>query len=246
MPGIPPIASYPMPQEHELPPNTARWSVDPRRAALLVHDMQRYFLAGYPVGQAPVTDLVRNAIRLREHCAALGVPVVYTAQPGGMTRQQRGLIKDFWGDGMTVAPHDRRIVDGLEPAPGDLVLTKWRYSAFQRTELAGVLRDGGRDQLLLCGVYANIGVLLSAADAFSADIQPFMVADAVADLTAGEHRAALGYAAARCAVVATTDTVLRQLGPAPGSRGCERTTSQAPNGVVGSPGYHVSREPDLG
>ena len=58
------------------------WKAEPDRSVLLVHDMQRYFLKPFP---DPLRqDLIRNAAELRERCAALGVPVAYTAQPGGM------------------------------------------------------------------------------------------------------------------------------------------------------------------
>lgn len=66
----------------------------------------------------------------------------------------------------------------------------------------------GADQLVICGVYAHIGVLASAVDAFSNDVQPFVVADAVADFSARDHRFALEYAVRKCAVVVTAEDVL--------------------------------------
>ncbi|MER7763395.1 isochorismatase family protein [Streptomyces sp. NPDC097619] len=212
MPGIPPIEPYPLPTQDELPENTARWTVDPDRAALLVHDMQSYFLR--PLPEAVRTPLVRNAARLRERAAATGMPVGYTAQPGGMDEEQRGLLKDFWGPGMRVDPADRAVTGPLAPRPEDAVFTKWRYSAFFRSGLLDWLREHGRDQLVLCGVYAHVGVLMTAVDAFTHDVRPFLVADAVADFSAAHHRLALEYAADRCAVVADTDTVLAGLGTA--------------------------------
>ena len=210
--AIPEIAPYPMPGQGDFPESVAQWTVDPDRAVLLVHDMQKYFLAPFPAGESPVTDLVRNATLLRERCAELGVPVAYTAQPGGMTPEQRGLLKDFWGPGMTVSPEHRQVVDPIRPAEGDLVLTKWRYSAFHRSPLRDFMADQGRDQLVVCGVYAHVGVLMTACDAFSLDIQPFLVADAVADFSLEYHHSALRYAAERCAMTVTTKTVLNQLG----------------------------------
>ncbi|MGH3693555.1 MAG: isochorismatase family protein [Pseudonocardiaceae bacterium] len=207
MSSLAPIETYPLPMTGELPANTAQWILDPCRAVLLVHDMQRYFLAPFP---PPVRDpLVRNCALLRERCAALGVPVTYTAQPGGMTEQQRGLLKDFWGPGMRVDPLDRQIVEELAPRPADRVLTKWRYSAFFRSDLLALMREQDRDQLVVCGVYAHVGVLVTAVEAFTNDIQPFLVADAVADFSAEHHRMAVDYAAAHCAVVTTTEEVFR-------------------------------------
>ncbi|MFI6942080.1 isochorismatase family protein [Streptomyces sp. NPDC050418] len=205
MTGIPAIAPYPLPATGELPANTAHWSFDPARAVLLVHDMQRYFVGALPAGLR--RDLLGNAALLRAHCAGLGVPVAYTAQPGGMSEQHRGLLKDFWGPGMRTAEADRQIVAELRPAPGDLVLTKWRYSAFHRSRLLSWMRGQGRDQLVLCGVYAHIGVLATAVDAFSHDIETLLVADAVADFSQERHRLALRYAAECCATVVTTKEV---------------------------------------
>lgn len=208
MPGIPEIVPYPMPTD--LPTNIARWTVDPKRAVLLIHDMQHFFLRPF-ANRPPVTDLIANATSLRRTAADLGIPVAYTAQPGGMTESQRGLLKDFWGPGMTPTPKDREVVNQIAPAPGDWQLTKWRYSAFFNTDLRVRMRRSGRDQLVICGVYAHVGVLMSAVEAFTNDIQPFLVADAVADFSEAEHCLALNYAAGRCAVVTTTDDVLAQL-----------------------------------
>ncbi|MFK4071897.1 isochorismatase family protein [Streptomyces sp. NPDC029674] len=201
MTGIPPIHPYPLPAHGDLPPAAVTWSARPERSVLLVHDMQRYFLN--PLPDPLRHQLTNNAAQLRERCAALGIPVAYTAQPGGMSVQQRGLLQDFWGPGMRPAPQDRQVVDALAPAEGDWLLTKWRYSAFFNTDLLKRMRAAGRDQLIVCGVYAHVGVLATALDAFSHDIQPFLVADATADFSQDYHRSALTYAAERCARVTT-------------------------------------------
>jgi isochorismate hydrolase len=200
-----------MPQPRELPASTAPWRIDPQRAMLLVHDMQKYFLSMFPDGESPVTDLVDNVARLRQRCIELGIPIGYTAQPGGMTREQRGLLRDFWGDGMSTDPEHRAIHDRLTPPPGSPVFTKWRYSAFHKSDLLTYLRDEGRDQLIICGVYAHVGCLMTANDALAHDIEAFLVADAVADFTPDYHRLAIEYAAERLAVVLSTDAALASI-----------------------------------
>lgn len=205
MAGLPIIEPYPLPDAGTMPPNVVRWTLRPERAVLLVHDMQGYFLN--PLPAALREPLVHNASMVRKQCAAQGVPVAYTTQPGRMTEQDRGLLKDFWGPGMRTEAADRDVVGELAPTPEDLVLTKWRYSAFFRTELLARMREWGRDQLVLCGVYAHVGVLMSAVEAFTNDIQPFFVADATADFSETEHRLALTYVARRCGMVVTTEEV---------------------------------------
>ena len=206
MTGIPSIIPYALPTTHDLPSNLAQWHIDPERAVLLVHDMQRYFLR--PLPQALRDEVVGNAARVRKWAADNGVPVAYTAQPGSMNEEQRGLLKDFWGPGMKASPTDREVVDALTPQPGDWLLTKWRYSAFFNSDLLQRLHASGRDQLILCGVYAHVGVLISSVDAYSNDIQPFLVVDAIADFSKKHHWMAMEYAASRCAMVITTDEVV--------------------------------------
>jgi isochorismate hydrolase len=205
MAGIPVIAPYALPTRESLPGNLARWSLQPERAVLLIHDMQGFFVRALP---DPLrTDLVHNVAELRERCAALGVPVAYTAQPGRMTDQQRGLLRDFWGPGMRTEPADREMVPELAPAEEDWVFTKWRYSAFFCTDLQQRMRASERDQLIICGVYAHVGVLATAVEAFTNDIQAFLVADALGDFSEADQRLALAYAAQRCGMVVTCDEV---------------------------------------
>lgn len=206
MPGIPPIAHYRLPALGDFPPSVASWTIDPARAVLLIHDMQRYFLRPLPSGMAG--ELVQNVAGLRDRCRAAGMPIAYTAQPGGMSEKDRGLLKDIWGPGMRVDPVDREIVEPLTPEPGDWIFTKWRYSAFHRSDLLEQLRESGRDQLVICGVYAHVGVLMTAVDAFTNDIETFLVADAIADFSEEHHRRTLRYAADCCAVVLSAKAVL--------------------------------------
>jgi len=207
MSELPSTTTYTLPDENEIPASIVSWCLDPTRTTLLIHDMQRYFLA--PLSPSVRDPLVRNCKVLLTRCEALGVPVLYTAQPGDMTDAQRGLLKDIWGPGMRADPSHREIVDELTPGPKSTILTKWRYSAFHRSELLDLMRELGRDQLIICGVYAHVGILATAIDAFSNDIQPFVVANAVGDFSSEYHRMAIDYTATRCGVVLTTKEVFQ-------------------------------------
>ena len=172
-----------------------------------------YFLDFYDPAQPPIQELLDRCARLIAAARKAGIPVFYTAQPGGQAPEDRALLNDFWGDGIPDRPESTRVVDAGAPQPGDTVPTKWRYSAFKRSDLEARLRGTGRDQLLICGVYAHIGCLMTAAEAFMLDIQPFLIGDALADFSREDHEQALRYAAGRCARVCGTNDALRAAEP---------------------------------
>ena len=213
--ALPKIAPYSYrEQEHQ---NRVNWRVDPARAALLVHDMQRYFVRAFELerdGQTlPDTQIniaIANIRRLLKAAHAANIPVYYTAQPPRQNPADRRLLTDFWGDGLQ-DDENARILDELAPTEADTVLTKWRYSAFVRSPLEEQLKDLGRDQLIIGGIYAHIGCLTTALEAFMRDIQPFMVADALADFTEKEHHMACEYASGRCARVLNTAEALENI-----------------------------------
>lgn len=213
--ALPKIAPYSYrEQEHQ---NRVNWRVDPARAALLVHDMQRYFVRafelerdGQPLPGAQINIAIANIRRLLDAAHAANIPVYYTAQPPRQNPADRRLLTDFWGDGLQ-DDENAQILDELVPTEADTVLTKWRYSAFVRSPLEEQLKYLGRDQLIIGGIYAHIGCLTTALEAFMRDIQPFMVTDALADFTAEEHRMACEYASGRCARVLNTAEVLEHI-----------------------------------
>ncbi|WP_025849983.1 isochorismatase family protein [Paenibacillus ehimensis] len=209
--ALPAITPYPMPTASDLPANRVNWTPDPKRAVLLIHDMQQYFVDAFTAGASPVIELLENIRALRSACHELGIPVVYSAQPGGQTLEQRGLLQDFWGPGIDDGPYQKQIVKELLPDERDIVLTKWRYSAFQKTDFRAKLTQLGRDQLIVCGIYAHIGCLMTSCEAFMQEVEPFFVADAVADFSLEKHRLAITYAAERCAVVMTTERLVKAL-----------------------------------
>ena len=208
--ALPQIPPYELPLALARPPRP-QWRLDPDRAALLVHDMQAYFTRPFDADAAPLRPLVANIARLLTAARAAGVPVFYTAQRGNQFRPDRGLQADLWGAGMSALPEHETILPALAPAPGDHVLVKHRYSAFQRSNLERLLRARGRDQLLITGIYAHIGCLATALEAFQIEIEPFPVLDAQADFTLAEHVGAMGWIAATCGVPMNCDAVCEAL-----------------------------------
>ena len=207
--ALPTIPAYALPEAAPSP--RVAWHLDPARAALLVHDMQRYFCRPFPEGAAPLVPAIANIARLLVTARAAGIPVFYTAQRGNQFRSDRGLQADFWGPGMSAIPEHEDILPELAPQPGDHVLHKHRYSAFQRSNLDHLLRARERNQLIVTGIYAHIGCLATAAEAFQRDIQPFAVTDAQADYDRAWHDMAMTWVAASCGVVSMTADILEMI-----------------------------------
>lgn len=209
--ALPSIPAYALPTVGELPTPRGAWRPETSRIALLVHDMQRYFLSAFTADASPLTPAIANIARLLAHARAQGIPVFYTAQRGHQQRCDRGLQADLWGQGMRAISSHEGIVDALAPTADDHVLVKHRYSAFQRSNLDTLMRARGRDQLLVTGVYAHIGVMATAAEAFQRDIETFVAADAVADFSRADHDLALHWIARCCGVPLTTSQLLESL-----------------------------------
>ncbi|MFP1496370.1 isochorismatase family protein [Escherichia coli] len=103
-------------------------------------------------------------------------------------------MNDVWGNRhLTRSPEQQKVVDRLTPDADDTVLVKWRYSAFIVLRWSKCSKRVGRNQLIITGVYAHIGCMTTATDAFMRDIKPFMVADALADFSRDEHLMSLKY-----------------------------------------------------
>lgn len=189
--------------------DTVDWTVEPRRAVLLIHDMQEHFVGPFQRDGEPLRTVIPNIAALRAAARTAGVPVVYTAQPGDQDPEERALLTDFWGPGLKTA--NEEIIAELAPAADDVLLTKWRYSAFAKSDLAERMAAWDRDQLVIAGIYAHIGIMTTALDAFMRDVQPYVVRDAVADFSVEDHARALTYVSTRCGRVETTDRLLEAL-----------------------------------
>lgn len=199
--------------------NTVDWTLDSARSVLLVHDMQQYFINAFDRSDssAQINTAISSIASLIKTAHEQDIPVVFSAQPPRQTAEKRALLTDFWGTGLQ-SDDAAAVIEELQ-APESEILTKWRYSAFAHTDLREQMKVWGRDQLMITGVYAHIGCMTTALDAFMHDTQPFFIHDALADFTLEQHQMACEYVASRCGVVCSTAQALDQLGANGAQRG---------------------------
>ena len=188
--------------------NIVNWVLDPSRCILLIHDMQQYFLSALSL--LTKENLINNCASILSVARTESIPVVYTAQCGNMTVLERGLLKDFWGTGMNREYKNIEIVPQLKPEERDLVLSKWRYSAFHKTSFLDYFKEQNRDQIIICGVYGHIGILATAIEAYSNDIEVFVINDAVVSFSAKHQFDAINYMSQCCARVINTQDVISE------------------------------------
>ena len=204
--GIPSVQDYDINAIKLKQPNVVDWKPDKKRCVLLLHDMQNYFLEFLPASIR--NQLIGNCATLLAKARKAHIPVVYSAQCGDMTPDQRGLLKDFWGPGMSADKSVTAICNELAPLQTEIISPKWRYSAFVKSGLLDRFEELGRDQIIICGIYSHIGILATAIDAYSNDIEVFIAKNALADFSQKRHSEAIEYMSQCCAKVIDVDEVL--------------------------------------
>lgn len=190
--------------------NKHKWLFDMENSALLVIDMQRYFLEenehGYCCGGVAVLGNVKKLI---EHFRKHKRPVIFTRHAHKKDGSDLGILGKWWDempfDGTKGAEADER----LAPASGELVITKNRYSAFYNTDLDDVLRKLGVKDVVITGVMTNICCESTARDAFFRDYMVRFVADATGSVKEEMHVGTLLNLAYAFADVCTTDEIIK-------------------------------------
>ena len=93
----------------------------------------------------------------------------------------------------------------VAPAPGDVVVSKRRVSAFAGSDLDVVLRAGGIDNLVLAGIATSGVVLSTLRQAADLDYRLTVLADACGDRDEEVHRVLTEKVFPRQATVTTAD-----------------------------------------
>lgn len=203
---LPPIPEYDVDAIAWRSLDRVGWVPHVSRCALLVHDMQLFYVDSLP--NAASERLLRILRHLIEKARALGIPVIYSVAAPSRTVEDRGLLRDFHGMGMRDDPAHYDVHSAIAPLVGDFIVNKRIYSAFYETGLDSLMRNLDRNELLITGIYADIGCQLTAFDAFKRGIKPFYIADAMVAYTESQHIASAEYVARLCAAICTANGVM--------------------------------------
>lgn len=199
---------------------------DPAVAALVVVDVQNDFChprgvmasKGADVGAA--VAMAPRLARLVDHARQAAVPVVFiqtthddlTNTDAWLARHSPDLLSDEPpGSNCWTGTWGAELYEVL-PEPGEPVVLKHRYSAFQGTSLDYVLRALGRRSLLLTGVSTNVCVESTLRDGLFLDYHVNLVEDCTASYDAAAHDATVRNVRAHFGLVTDSEALIAQWG----------------------------------
>jgi nicotinamidase-related amidase len=191
--------------QHEMQLNAAQ-------SALLVVDMQRFFLdpdsPTFTSGGLAIIPALRDLIGAFRSASR---PVIYTRHVHHAKHLDSGIM-GWWWEGMCLeGSPESEIHPELAPLPDEKVIYKHRYSAFYNTDLETILRCLKVEDIVITGVMTNLCCESTARDAYFRDYRVFFLADATGTVSEEMQVASLMNLAFGFAYVTTSDVVLSQL-----------------------------------
>lgn len=187
---------------------------DAEKYAVLVVDMQKDGVEPGGAIFASVPDTVRaNIARLVATARDHDWPVLHSQHGHRPDGSDFGVAGHFEELSCVEGTEGIEFVAGMEPAPGEVVIRKRRYSAFHDTDLELVLRQLGVSGLFVCGVLTDACVLSTVVDARARDFKVWAIRDALAGTTDHLHEAALSIYEGYFADVVDTDWAVRGITP---------------------------------
>jgi len=161
----------------------------PEASALLVLDMQDYFLepashAYVPSGPAILPNLQALIAAFSGH----NLPIIFTRHLN--TPEDARVLKTWWHDMITAENLLSAITNQFDLSRGTVVL-KTQYDAFYNTGLEHILQDNGVQQVVICGVMTHLCCETTARSAFVRGFEVFFTIDGTATYNQVFHLATL-------------------------------------------------------
>jgi len=196
---------------------------DAPRTALVVVDMQNYFMAPPYLAACPAAqEIVPNVNRLAAALRQAGGKVIWlqnlapweSLESWSVAKEMYtpDKVQQRW-EAMQRGHNGFELWPALDVRGEDERVVKRRYSAFIQgsSDIENVLRDHGIDTLIITGVATNVCCESTARDAMMLNYRAVMVADGCATATDSEQAATLGNFYLYFGDVQTTEEILQRL-----------------------------------
>jgi len=194
------------------PFNQHRMQLNKEKSALLVIDMQKFFLdpasPTFTCGGLAILPTLKQLIQTFREADR---PVIYVCHVHHPDRIDAGIM-EWWWEGMLVeGSPESKVHDDIAPLQNEKVIFKHRYSAFYNTDLETVLRCLKIEDLVISGIMTNLCCESTTRDAYFRDYRVFFLADGTGSVTEEMHLASLLNLAFGFAFVTTANEILQKL-----------------------------------
>ncbi len=165
-------------------------TLDPKRSALLVIDMQQYFVDASSEAFLSASEaVIPGILRVIDCYSDAGSPIFFTRHLN--TDANAGMMSPWW-HGDLIRPEDplSEISPRFNVSKGT-VIEKSRYDAFYQTQLGEMLHRQGISQVVICGVMTHLCCETTARSAFMRGFEVFFAVDGTATQNEAFHRATL-------------------------------------------------------
>jgi len=153
-------------------------TLKPEKAALLIIDMQDFFLNEQSHAYVPsMRAIVPKLKNLQDYFLQNNLTVVQTKHSN--TIKNAGQMMDWWGSILTADNPMARIIPELTDSRIP-VISKTQYDAFWETDLEQRLRNDGIEQVIIGGVMTHLCCESTARAAFFKGFDVFFIIDGVA------------------------------------------------------------------
>ena len=178
-------------------------TLDPRKAALVVIDMQNHFMAPGFMAETPAArEVVPNVNRLAQALRDMGGHVVWIQNVTTGTRESWSTYHEFLQmpdraakryASMEDGAEGHKLWPGLEVRAEDTCMNKRRYSAFLQgsSDIERHLHARGIDTVIVVGVATQVCCESTARDACMLNFKTLMISDACATDSDEMHNASL-------------------------------------------------------
>jgi nicotinamidase-related amidase len=198
--------------ERIAPFNTHRMELNVAAAALLVIDMQHFFLdPGSPTFTCGGSAILPNLHHLISVFRQAARPVLFTKHVHHPGHLDAGIMGWWWKGMCLEGSPESEIHHDLAPLPNEKVILKHRYSAFYNTDLETVLRCLKIEDLVISGIMTNMCCESTARDAYYRDYRVFCPADGTGSINEEMHIASLLNLAFGFAWVTDVNTIIGQM-----------------------------------
>ncbi len=162
---------------------------NPFKSALLVLDMQRYFLNPDSHAFIPSAIAIIPKVKpLVEEFRFKNLPVIFTRHLN--SNSDAGLMKTWWRELITEDNPESEIIPDLRY--NDVkIIRKHQYDAFYQTSLEEILREKNVQQLVVTGVMTHLCVESTIRSAFIRGFKVFLPVDATATYSRMFHLSSL-------------------------------------------------------